>query len=86
MPASNPSARKSLYPHWVRLFSNRNMPMDNIDKLEYGSGVSSASPGVIPNQTVVVKGMSNREFLGQYARAGKEWGAFRVALPLSTKQ
>jgi len=37
--------------------------MENSDKKQ--------SDGALPNQTVVVTGMSNREFLGKYARAGR---------------
>lgn len=45
--------------------------MESIDKKQPDGAVSSVSPSVILNQTVVVTGMSNQEFLGRYARAGR---------------
>ena len=45
--------------------------MESIDKKQLDGAVSPAPPSVILNQTVVVTGMSNEEFLGRYARAGR---------------
>jgi hypothetical protein len=45
--------------------------MENVDKMKPDSAIPSRLSSVILTETVVVTGMSNQEFLGRYARAGR---------------